>query len=127
MRASPLLPLLAGLAGCHADKPDWAQRGQQTAVPAAVCKEIDKAVAQIRASRGVEVTDKGEATLPAAAWNAMPADQHDQFLRTLAFHAACVAGAQSDAQPVVVRGDDGIELARRTISTRVDTGELLRD
>jgi hypothetical protein len=122
----PLL-LLPGLLACHAEKPDWAKQEQRTAVPAALCKEIERGVAQMRASRGIEVTDKGEATVPPAAWNQMAADQHDQFLRTLAFHAACVAGTQSDAQPVVVHGDDGSELARRAISTRVDAGEMLRD
>jgi len=127
MRLSPAFPLLALLAACHADKPDWAQQGKQTAVPAAVCKEIEKGVAQLRASRGIDLTDKGEATVPPAAWDQMTAEQHDQFLHTLAFHAACAAGAQSDAQPVVVHGDDGSELARRAISTRADVGESLRD
>lgn len=126
MRLFLALPLV-GLAACHAEQPEWAKHGQQAAVPAVACKEIEKGIAQLRASQAVEVTDKGEATMAAAAWNQMTADQHDQLLRTLAFHAACKAGAASDAQPVVVHGDDGSELASRAISTRVDTGELLRD
>lgn len=117
----------AALAACNAEKPDWAKQEQHNGVPAAVCKEIEKGVAQMRSSRGIEVTDKGEATVPPAAWNQMSGEQHDQFLRTLAFHAACTTGSQSDAQSVLVRGDDGSELARRAISTRVDTGEMLRD
>jgi hypothetical protein len=124
---SVALALTAGLAACHAEKPDWAKQEQQAGVPAAVCKEIEKGVAQMRSARGMEVTDKGEATVPPAAWNQMSGEQHEQFLRTLAFHAACAAGRQSDAQPVLVHGDDGSELARRAISTRVDTGEMLRD
>jgi hypothetical protein len=126
MRLSLALPLVA-LAACHSEQPEWAKHGQQTAVPAVACKEIEKGIAQLRASQAVDVTDKGEATMAAAAWNQMTADQHDRLLRTLAFHAACASGAASDAQPVVVHGDDGSDLARRTISTRVDTGELLRD
>lgn len=121
-----LLPFLALAAGCHAEQPDWADNAQRRTVPVAACVEVEKAVAQLKAGH-IDVTDAGEATMPAPAWNAMAAEQHDQMLRTLAFHAACRSGAQSDAQPVVVRGDDGSELARRTISTKVDAGEVLRD
>jgi len=126
MRRPLFLPLLA-LAACHAEQPDWAKNGEQAAVPAVACKEIEKGIAQLRASQAVDVTDTGEATIPATAWNAMTAERHDQFLRTLAFHAACKSGAESDGQTVVVRGDDGTELARRTISTRIESGALLRD
>jgi hypothetical protein len=35
----------------------------------------------------------------------MTAEQHDQLVKLLAYHASCVAGAQSDAQPVVVRSE----------------------
>lgn len=125
MRLS-LLPLLL-LAACHAEKPDWAKQGQQTAVPAALCQEIEKGVAQLRKSSAVDITDKGEATMPSMLWNGMTGEQHDQMLRTLAFHAACKAGVQADAQPVSVHGDDGTPLVSRSISTRVDASEALRD
>jgi hypothetical protein len=127
MRAFLFALLAAALAAaCDAPKPDWAGNGARTAVPAAACAEVEKGVAQLRASH-IDIGDAGDATMPGALWNGMQAEQHDQLLRTLAFHAACRSGSQSDAQPVVVRGDDGNELARRTISTRVDTGEGLRD
>jgi hypothetical protein len=123
-----LYPLIAAalLAGCDARKPDWADQGQRKAVPAAACMEVEKGVDRLRHSN-IDVTDAGEAVMPSMLWNGMAAGQHDQLLRTLAFHAACKRGAESDAQPVVVRGDDGTELVRRTISTRVDTAEGLRD
>jgi len=127
MRPSISFPLLALLAACHAEKPDWAQNGQQAAMPGAACTAVEKVVAQIRTSRGIEIADNGDATMPTAAWNMMSADQHDQLVRTIAFHAACRSGAQSDSQPVVVHSDDGTELARRAISTRVDPGELMRE
>jgi hypothetical protein len=121
-----LLPLLA-LAACKAEKPDWAQEGRQVAVPPQVCGEIAKGMARLRATPGVEVGDNGEATMPVNVWNAMTQEQHDGFVKTLAFAASCRAGTQSDAQNVVVHGDDGTELARRAISTRVDGTEILRD
>ena len=127
MRLFLAIPALSLLAACHAEKPDWVEKGQQAAVPAAACRAIEKGVAQLRASNGVEVTDAGEATMPSGAWDAMPAAQHDQLVRTIAFHAACAAGTQSDSQSVVIHGDDGTELVRRTISTRVDMGDLLRE
>lgn len=121
-------PLLAiGLiAACHAEKPDWAKQGEAKALPAAACQQVEKAVAQLKSS-SIDVTDAGEATIPPPVWNGMSPTHHDQLIRTLAFHAACKAGSQSDAQPVVVHGDDGSELARRTVSTRADPGELLGD
>ena len=121
---APLL-LLAALAACEAKKPDWAQQDQKTAVPAELCKQIDKAVAQLKGSRAIDVSDKGDATMPSALWDQMPAERHDELLRTLAFRASCAAGAQSDAQEVVVHGEDGSELARRSLSTRVNTGEMI--
>ncbi|HEY0313649.1 MAG TPA: hypothetical protein VGC56_14300 [Allosphingosinicella sp.] len=122
------LSLLAMAAvACKPHEPDWARQARQGPLPAQVCKEIEKGVEQIRASRGIDLNDTGEATMATALWNQMPPEQHDQLLHTLAFHAACKAGTQSDAQPVVVHGDDGGELARRAISTRVDTSEVLRD
>ncbi|HMC92534.1 MAG TPA: hypothetical protein VKI45_08750 [Allosphingosinicella sp.] len=128
MRLSlPPLLLLAALAACHAEKPDWAEKGQQGPLPPQVCGEIEKGVAKLAAAGGIEITEKGEATIPAAAWNHMTAAEHDQLLHTMAFHVACKSGAQSDAQPVVVHDDEGNELARRSISTRVDTSGLLRD
>lgn len=120
-------PLLAGLAACHADKPDWAQKDQQGPVPPQVCREIEKGVAKIAGAGGIDVNPSGDATIPAAAWRGMSSDQQDQLLRTIAFHAACKSGAQSDAQPVTVHDDEGNELVRRSISTRVDTSEILRD
>lgn len=122
----PLL-LLTTLVACEAKKPDWARQDRKTALPAEVCKQIDKAVAQLRASRGIDVGDKGDATMPTALWDQMPPERHDDLLRTLAFHASCAAGAQSDAQQVVVHGEDGSEIARRSLSTRVDTGEMMRE
>ena len=126
MRAILPLTLLA-LAACHAEEPDWAKKGRQVAVPAQACDQIRKAVAQLRAGGGIEIGDKGEATMAVDAWNRMRAAQHDQLLKTIAFNASCAAGSQNDAQEVVVRGEDGSELARRGISTRIDTSELLRD
>lgn len=121
-----LLPILA-VPACKAEKPEWAQEGRQVAVPAQICRDAAKGVERTRAQPGVEIGANGEATMSAAAWNGMPSSQHDAFLKMLAFNASCAAGAQSDAQQVVVRGDDGTELARSSISTRVDTSQILRD
>jgi len=126
-RLLPLCLLAIAIAGCKPNEPDWARKDRQGPLPAQVCNEIEKGVAQIRASKGIDLNDNGEATMPSALWNQMPPDQHDSLLRTLAFHAACKAGTQSDAQPVVIHGDDGGELASRAISTRVDTSEVLQN
>lgn len=126
-RSATFFLLLAALAACEAKKPDWAQKDRQGPVPPQLCAEIEKGVAKVRTSGGIDIADTGDATIPAAAWERMSAAQRDQLIRTLAFHAACKSGAQSDAQPVAVHDDEGNELVRRSISTRVDTSEILRD
>jgi hypothetical protein len=124
MRHLLILPLLLA-AACEAKKPDWAREGSAgTALPPQVCAQVKKGLERL-AQGGFDYTDKGEATLPADAWLQMPRQQRDQLANTLAYHASCTAGATTDAQTVVVRSEDGAELLRRSLSTRVDTGDLL--
>lgn len=124
MRLLLLLPILLA-AGCEARKPDWAKQGaSETALPPQVCARVRKGLEAL-SKGGFDYTDKGEATLPADVWIAMPSQQRDQLANTLAYQASCAAGRTSDAQTIVVRGEDGGELLRRTISTTLDTGDLL--
>jgi hypothetical protein len=127
MRHLLILPLLlAATLACEAKKPDWAkQDAPGAALPPQVCAQVRKALEGL-SKGGADYTDKGEATLPAETWAQMPPQQRDQLATTLAYHASCEAGATTDGQTVVVRGDDGSELLRRTLSTRLDPGELLR-
>jgi hypothetical protein len=126
MRRLLILPLLlAATAACEEKKPDWAKQDSPGApLPAQVCAQVRKGLDAL-AKGSLDYNDKGEATLPVEAWVQMPPQQRDQLVTTLAYHASCAAGATSDAQTVVVRGDDGAELLRRTLSTRVDMGDLL--
>jgi hypothetical protein len=120
-----ILPLFAALAACEAKKPDWAKDGAGSALPPQVCAQTKKALDGL-AKGAFDYTDQGEATLPTDVWLKMPNAQREQLANTLAYHASCAAGTAADAQSVVIRGDDGNELLRRTVSTRIDTGELLR-
>jgi hypothetical protein len=124
MRLLLIIPLLLA-AGCQEKKPDWAKEGAGNALPPQVCAQVKKSLDDL-AKGGFDYSDTGEATLPTDLWLKMPEAQRDQLANTLAYRASCAAGAVSDAQPVVVRGDDGNVLLRRTLSTRIDTGELLR-
>lgn len=126
MRPFRFLPLLLPLlAACEAKKPDWAKESAPgTALPAQICAQVKKGL-DAMTKGGFEYDDKGGATLPVAAWTAMAPTQRDQLATTLAYQAACASGETSEAQSVVIRGDDGSELLRRTLSTRVDAGELL--
>ena len=123
MRLPLLLPLL--LAACQAaEKPDWAKEGAPgAALPAEACAKIKQGLGSL-AKAGFDYDDKGGATVMTAAWLDMPPVRRDQLATTLAYHAACAAGRTSDAQTVIIRGDDGSELLRRTLSTKVDPGDL---
>jgi hypothetical protein len=126
MRRLALIPLLLLVVACEEKRPDWAKEGAAGAgLPPQVCAKVKQALDQLRNGGGVDYTDKGGATLPAEAFPQMPPAQRDQLARTLAYHAACVSGTTSDAQEVVIRGDDGSELLRRTISTKMDASDLL--
>src|SRR4051794_6694639 len=119
------LALLLLTPACHEQKPDWAKQGAPgTRLPPQLCAQAKKTLDALRNGGGADYSDKGEATLPAEAWSAMAEDQRDQLAKTLAYQASCAAGATSDAQSVVIRGDDGSELLRRTISTKLDASDL---
>jgi hypothetical protein len=125
MRHLLILPLLLASVACEEKKPDWARQGAPgVALAPQDCAKV-KAGLDNLAKGGFDYTDKGEGTLPTEAWAQMPPSQRDQLASTLAYHASCVAGATSDQQGVVIRGEDGTQLLRRTLSTKVDAGELL--
>jgi hypothetical protein len=121
MRASRLLLLLAPLAACDTQPPP----APDTPVPAQLCAEAKKGLDALGKNGGFDYDDKGEGSALEAAWLAMSADQRDQLVKLLAYHASCVAGAQSDAQAVVIRSERGEPLTSRSVSTRVDAGATL--
>ena len=119
----PLVCCLALLAGCHkAPPPPESVAGP---IPAQICAQVKKSIDALTANGGVEVTDKGEATIESTAWFAMNADQRDGVARAVAFRAGCVSGRQSKDQEVKIRGDDGTLLTHRFISTRTDVQSVL--
>jgi hypothetical protein len=124
MRLSPLLlvtPLLAPLAACDpAPQPPAATQ----ALPPQLCEQVEKGLAPLARS-GFDYDEKGEASMMEAAWAQLSPAQRDQLVKLLAYHASCAAGVQSDGQSVVIHGDEGQELARRTVSTKVDMAGAL--
>jgi hypothetical protein len=124
MRLLPifLIPILVGVAACDGAPPPSAPAQP---VPRQLCDQVAKSLKPLGDKGGVEYDEKGNATMLGEAWTAMSADQRDQLVRLLAYHASCAAGAENDAQLVVVRDDEGQELARRTVSTKVDVAGAL--
>lgn len=122
MRLSLFLLLsLVPLAACDTRPPP----APDQAVPKALCVQVKKGLDALGKSGSFEITGRGEAAVSEALWGTMTTEQRDQLIKLLAYDASCAAGAQSDAQSVVVRGDEGTDLTRRTVSTRVDAGEVL--
>ena len=120
--AAPLFAGLAVLAACDGAPPPPAPA---QAVPRQLCEQVDKGLKPLGDKGGVDYDDKGNASIFGEAWTAMSTDQRDQLVRLLAYHASCAAGAESDAQLVVVRDDQGQEVAHRTVSTKVDVAGAL--
>jgi hypothetical protein len=121
MRAPFLLLLLAPLAACDSKPPP----APEAPVPAQLCAQVKKGLDALGRNGGFDYDDKGEASTLEAGWMQMSGDQRDQLVKLLAYHASCVAGAQSDAQNVVVRSERGEPLTSRSVSTRVDAGTVL--
>ncbi|MDB5722812.1 MAG: hypothetical protein JWP15_3430 [Alphaproteobacteria bacterium] len=112
-----LLILLAACKGEQAPNPAETNVGPP---PPQICAQIAKAIDQIKNQSSIQYDDKGEATIEQEAWLAMTPDNHVDLARTLAFHAACKAGHQSDAQPVRIRNEIGTILLETTVPTKVD-------
>jgi hypothetical protein len=125
MRSPAALFLLtvASLAACH--KAPEAPQPLEGPIPVQICTETKKALDTLAAQGGVEVSDKGEATVEQAVWLAMSADQHDSIASALAFRAGCASGRQSKEQEVTIRSDQGMVLMHRFVSTRVDLQSTL--
>ncbi|MEA3063486.1 MAG: hypothetical protein QOJ94_3267 [Sphingomonadales bacterium] len=121
MRALLLPLLLLPLAACDTQPPP----APDAPVPAQICAEAKKGLDALGKNGGFDYDDKGQASALAAAWSQMTPEQHDQLVKMLAYHASCVAGAQSDAQAVVIRSEGGEPLISRSVSTRVDAGATL--
>jgi len=122
MRPSLPLAVLALLAACDpAPKPPAAE----ARLPQQLCDQVDKGLARLSKGGGIEYDEKGEAAMMEAAWAQLTGDQREQLVKLLAYHASCAAGAQSDGQSVVIRGDEGQELVRRSVSTRIDVAGAL--
>jgi hypothetical protein len=117
-----LLPLLSGLAACQAEPPPTAP---DQPLPKVVCDQVKAGLEKLGRAGGVEYDDKGEASMFESAWTQLTGNQRDQLVKLLAYHASCAAGAQSDGQTVVIRGDQGQELTRRTVSTKIDVAGAL--
>ncbi len=117
------LPFLALVAACHkAPPPPTPDTGP---VPAQVCAQVKKSLDQLTSTDGIDITDKGEATVEKEIWLNMNDDQRGSFANALAFRAGCASGHQSDDQEVTIHGDDGSLLMHRIVSTRVNLQDAL--
>jgi hypothetical protein len=121
MRIPLFLLLLAPLAACDSQPPPVADGP----VPAQLCAQVKKGLEELGKHGGFDYDDKGEASTLEAGWMQMSGDQRDQLVKLLAYHASCAAGAQSDAQNVVIRSERGEPLTSRSVSTRVDAAGTL--
>jgi hypothetical protein len=126
MRALLPLALVAALAAALAAcDPVPTPPAAEQKLPRQVCDQVEKGLAHLSQGGGIDYDAKGEASMMEAAWVQLSADQREQLVKLLAYHASCAAGAQSDGQTVVIRGDEGQELVRRSVSTRVDMAGAL--
>jgi hypothetical protein len=117
------LPLL--LAACQGETPPDLNQAAAGPPPPVVCEEVRKALKPLEGQMSIEFDDKGEATVEQGVWLTMPPENRAEFARSLAFHAACASGRQSEAQQVRIRNEMGTMLLETTISTKVDLRSVL--
>jgi hypothetical protein len=121
MRALIPLLLFVPLAACDTQPPP----ATDVPMPAQLCAEVKKGLDALGKNGGFDYDDKGEGSALEAVWTQMSPDQRDQLVKMLAYHASCVAGAQSDGQAVTIRSERGEPLTSRSVSTRVEAGAVL--
>jgi hypothetical protein len=121
MRAFLLTLLFVPLAACDTQPPP----APDAPMPAQLCAEVKKGLDALGKNGGFDYDDKGEGSALEAVWTQMSPDQRDQLVKMLAYHASCVAGAQSDGQTVTIRSERGEPLTSRSVSTRVEAGAAL--
>ena len=101
------------LAACQGEAPPDLDQAAAGPPPAEVCAEVRKALKPLEGETSIDFDDKGEATVEQAVW------------LTMALHAACAAGRQSEAQTVRIRNEMGTMLLETSVSTKVDLRSLL--
>ena len=124
MKRAPFALLLA-LAACQGETPPDLEQAAAGPPPPEVCAEVGKALKPLESETSIEFDDKGEATVEQAVWLTMTPESRADFARSLAFHAACAAGRQSEAQMVRIRNEMGTMLLETSVSTKVDLRSLL--
>ena len=113
------------LAACQGEAPPDLDQAAAGPPPAEVCAEVRKALKPLEGETSIDFDDKGEATVEQAVWLTMTPESRADFARSLAFHAACAAGRQSEAQMVRIRNEMGTMLLETSVSTKVDLRSLL--
>ena len=127
MPRAPLVALLLLLSACEVAGPPAEQRPQGVKLPESVCKKFREGLETLKKQAGIDVDEKGEATVTELGWFGMNPAQRDQFAQLLAFNAACRSGQPSAEQRVLVRSETGVVLMDRIVETKVDMSELLGD
>ena len=113
------------LAACQGEAPPDLDQAAAGPPAAEVCAEVRKALKPLEGETSIDFDDKGEATVEQAVWLTMAPESRADFARSLAFHAACAAGRQSEAQTVRIRNEMGTMLLETSVSTKVDLRSVL--
>ena len=119
-----LLPLLALTAACD-PPPQPAIMNQSQALPPEICGQVRDGLDKLKSQGAAEIDDKGNVLIEEQVWLAMPPATRDQLVRLVAFHAACALPEGAAEQEVIVRGESGQVLSRRTIETSIDPNRVL--
>ena len=120
-----LLPLLALAAACDPAPPPPAATEQSRPLPPEVCAQVREGLDKLKGQGAAEIDDKGNVLIEEQVWMAMPPATRDQLIRLVAFHAACALPEGATEQEVIVRGESGQVLSRRTIETSIDPNRVL--
>ena len=118
--------MFVGLAGLLASC-DFEQAAPPTPtqLPDKMCQDAKTALDALRKAAAIEYNDQGEATIGQEVWLPMKPEQRDQLAVALAVNASCAAGQTSSDQRILIRGDSGMVLMDRIVSTTPNLMDLV--
>jgi hypothetical protein len=123
-----ILPLFMSLSACGGDLGgEQDDLMQPTRIPEQVCGQATKGMEKLQQTGGFVLNAPGEATIDEQAWLRMDERQRNDFVRLIAYDAACKSPTPVTEQNTIVRSEYGRVLTERVQEIATDPATVLQE